>query len=952
MEEPKASLRRHEGIWYTADEDTFALNALSYDIRNNKDESLHSSGKIFTVKECQSWMKLFDLKTFVRKHVETGETLCVVNATYTLSKAGMNYFFDGLGSETPCFVYRGEGVGDVSLGDTVESWKRERGASNIHVEIVDCFYGVKSVHKGVKCKTLGVFHPKFCFVFTKRGLALSITTSNLTSQSSIEGTWSAFVPFRSLAERDDEPAPFGLHLQSFLESVEAHRRTPAPAPGLDEFLRENTKGLVSLSGGGRFSSLSRAFDFSKINAHLVATVPGRRFKNPTLGPPSEDEIRSRPLCESCKIRCLRIERPEQSTPFQASCRYGVDRMGELLEANTRKDPPVHAPSGPVTIQMTSVGDRLTETFFRGITARLVSEIQDVSEATSFLRIVWPSLLTCNRALPLWKNNPKAEVAAAGGAGAGAEDQTQPLPQPQPSQEEMKPDQDQHQTQGQGQGQGHAMPLTLTLPSTASQGEEEAEGANDFSSWWWGQQGVVERARHVFQAATDLPVEIVRKWRLDKDEEADVDLSEGSSMRFCSPSALCCILERGGERIFFEYSPNLCRPRFEALLQQQQQQQQRLLLDAMLNWNLLVSHGHHLKTWSRESLPHSEAEALQKQARARHDCSCRALDWCMLSSCCLSIGAVGHCGPDESCGDPRCILSGTYAGAMSAEDRRSFRTRVSYEEHRNFELGVMLLSTASARQYRGLDADCPKHGPASPHSLSSSSSSSSSSSKDVVLPLPYILDGRCYKDEEENMIIMPCLRYEDSPAHRRFLATAIAKFKLSPALLKEYRDRHESRAVARAARELSAAAGHPVDYEEAQEEEEEEEEEVEGERRQPGEGEWEEGVGGRWRVPRIKSEKVADELLSLYDVPPPAPPQTRASRAAGPGNGNVPAATGGENEVKNEAKNEAKESVSQGRESEEGNAKRARDAKEEGAGEDPQQQKKKQQHTCPLVVDSK
>jgi hypothetical protein len=201
---------------------------------------------------------------------------------------------------------------------------------------------------------------------------------------------------------------------------------------------------------------------------------------------------------------------------------------------------------------------------------------------------------------------------------------------------------------------------------------------------------------------------------------------------------------------------------------------------------------------------------------------------------------------------------------------------------------------------------------------------------VVLPLPYILNGRCYQDEGENMVIMPCLRYEDSPAHRRFLPTAIAKFKLSPALLKEYRDRHEGKAVAKAARDLGIT-GAADKAQEAKEEEVEEEEEVEGERRQAGEGgEWEEGVGGRRQVPRIKSEKVTCELLRLYDTPPPPSPAARAARVppgAGPGNEIVSAvaAVGEENEVKE----------SQG----------------QGGGNDSYSNSKRARLSCP-VIDSK
>jgi len=125
---------------------------------------------------------------------------------------------------------------------------------------------------------LGVHHPKFFLLFEKSGsVVVIISTSNLTPQTALDGSWVQRFDARHESQYDEftrssdhnvdlgMPSDFGTILTDFLM-----KQSDATADGSmlpDIFLRRYVKGL-SLSG------LRTRYKFEDAQVHLVSTVPG------------------------------------------------------------------------------------------------------------------------------------------------------------------------------------------------------------------------------------------------------------------------------------------------------------------------------------------------------------------------------------------------------------------------------------------------------------------------------------------------------------------------------------------------------------------------------------------------------------------------------------------------------------------------------------------------------
>jgi len=117
----------------------------------------------------------------------------------------------------------------------------------------------------------GVHHPKFFLLFERSGsLVVVVSTSNLTPQTSTEGSWvQRFEPADGGDDVDVDhgmPSDFGVVLADFLR-----RQSDAAAGGMlpDVFLRRHVPGLSSGLGG-----LADRYRFDDAQVHLVSTVPG------------------------------------------------------------------------------------------------------------------------------------------------------------------------------------------------------------------------------------------------------------------------------------------------------------------------------------------------------------------------------------------------------------------------------------------------------------------------------------------------------------------------------------------------------------------------------------------------------------------------------------------------------------------------------------------------------
>jgi len=246
--------------------------------------------------------------------------------------------------------------------------------------------------KETKTVQWGVHHPKFFLLFERSGsLVVIVSTSNLSPQTSTEGSWvQRFEPVESMPRpshinRGDSggsngnnvrksnvdhgmPSDFGAVLTDFLK-----RQSEAAAGGMlpDVFLRRYVQGLSS-----GLEALIDRYRFDDAHVHLVSTVPGdhaggiprRGFRpdatyRPSIayGPQRVSFILSRTL-NKCHITSAKATR----TAAEATT---GDRLGgsRKMQADMEWLPPsLIAAKEQLVMQPTSMGGNWTREEFEGI----------------------------------------------------------------------------------------------------------------------------------------------------------------------------------------------------------------------------------------------------------------------------------------------------------------------------------------------------------------------------------------------------------------------------------------------------------------------------------------------------------------------------------------------------------------------------------------------------------
>ncbi|KAI2510685.1 hypothetical protein MHU86_3796 [Fragilaria crotonensis] len=147
------------------------------------------------------------------------------------------------------------------------------------------FTGVDPAVARKRLSKRGVHHPKFMLLFEKRGsLVVVVSTSNLTSQESLDGVWlQRFTPSNSTGELDENRSPqpaiprnkikerrydgsdFGAVLLDFLQKQSNAAQVGSMLPF--EFLRH----YLAID---TLDSFRDAFSFQDSQVHLIATIPG------------------------------------------------------------------------------------------------------------------------------------------------------------------------------------------------------------------------------------------------------------------------------------------------------------------------------------------------------------------------------------------------------------------------------------------------------------------------------------------------------------------------------------------------------------------------------------------------------------------------------------------------------------------------------------------------------
>jgi len=278
----------------------------------------------------------------------------------------------------------------------------------------------------------GVHHPKFFLLFERSGsLVVIVSTSNLTEQTSIEGSWvQRFEPKESSPrptyidrESDDiaknvvdygMPSDFGAVLTDFLK-----RQSDAAAGGMmpDVFLRRYVPGLSS-----GLPALADQYRFDDAQVHLVSTVPGDHVGGlpkghqdaaykpcVSYGPQRVSFILSRTLNES-HIRCAKAAMATVSaTSRRIRMESGMPWLPPSLVGSKER----------LLIQPTSIGSNWSQDDLELIVRlylqpnwNLPLNHSNTKEdgVLDLMDLVWPSMeffgAMKSDQLALWKNHPE------------------------------------------------------------------------------------------------------------------------------------------------------------------------------------------------------------------------------------------------------------------------------------------------------------------------------------------------------------------------------------------------------------------------------------------------------------------------------------------------------------------------------------------------------------------
>ena len=265
-------------------------------------------------------------------------------------------------------------------------------------------------------KELGVHHPKFFLLFEKCGsIVVIISTSNLTPQNALDGSWIQRFDARHESQYGQfdpndvdlgMPSDFGTILTDFLMKQSDATAVGSMLP--DIFLRRYVKGLS-------LAELPRRYKFEDAHVHLVSTIPGhQRGSIPPRG-----------------LDCT-------FSTYKPNITYGPQRVSFILSrlmnpyhmqlANNSKKSrksvgPMWIPKalwpamGQLVSQPTSLGGNWTRESMEEVVAKYLQKDLDEEKKNDLLEefdIIWPSMdffINMKKERDaLWKENQHTQAA--------------------------------------------------------------------------------------------------------------------------------------------------------------------------------------------------------------------------------------------------------------------------------------------------------------------------------------------------------------------------------------------------------------------------------------------------------------------------------------------------------------------------------------------------------------
>ena len=622
---------------------------------------------------------LFNPISWIEKHVngEGNDVRAIISSTFVYSNAVMQKhalasFRSADGKHIPTLALTGRFGGAPSSAASdhnsfYESIGDDYRKEFFITEVFPKYIGEKIEGSAMDSKTspaLGVYHPKFHIIIMTHGIAISISTANMTHQCSLEGTWSQFFPRKdataksnSATRTPNEENDFGEYFATYLELTD-EQIPQNDRMTIGKFLQVTLQEEETLRVS-TIAELFNAFDFSGAEVDLVATVPGRYYMKENHEEIKEIILAQRPVKGTCgcdlKLKTCRT--------WPGGKKFGYERIKSLQERAERTQGAMEAEWGGriptveeivgnyLHLQPTSLGNHITDTY---VTKELYMN----------------TLLPSERAII---NNFIEK---------------------------------------------HGYDNMNVERLGESQKEDNGSGLDV-------DEGILKGIRILWPSKERVKESLPRALG----RHPTYSRSDGQRLSLMSFDAFLAMDE--AKQRLYQYQAN-----FSSLVDDVDQVLTYRAEKDMRPWDSAVATSNHLKSQMKESsVPPTDPK-----------CTCASLQWCMLSSTCLSRGANGTRGPSTEtgmkCTDPRCTNNPN--ARTNKEPLEPY-----YFECKNFELGVLFRSTVKKR-ILALDARCPVHGRSDggvPYTLVTACSTTMGIAGDktvlpavtqVVLPLPFRL----------------------------------------------------------------------------------------------------------------------------------------------------------------------------------------------------------------------
>eukprot|EP01038_Epipyxis_sp_PR26KG_P012574 gene12574-16862_t len=264
---------------------------------------------------------------------------------------------------------------------------------------------------------MGVHHPKYVLLFTNKGLHVIISTANLTSTSSLDGTWNKFFPIKNdnhntRAEIEND---FGIILDDFIYQQAKQVRLSDLNHVKPEDIHDNSFNIFSWIKrhihNQDFKNLSNSYDFSNPGVFLVSVVPGRdyinhndKYEEDLYQAYNKDiNLKSTNICHDCKnynikmrneVHSLRNKINDDSSSSKKICRYGMVRMKQLLELNQDKLKRPLTSKDILLVQPTSIGGNINNHYIGTFLNHLMPETSWLTEYDNIRqeswKLIWPT----------------------------------------------------------------------------------------------------------------------------------------------------------------------------------------------------------------------------------------------------------------------------------------------------------------------------------------------------------------------------------------------------------------------------------------------------------------------------------------------------------------------------------------------------------------------------------